>query len=127
MADDPIVQDYTRVDAYARSRHRVEVLNSAWRPVAAGAAGATAIIAAVVVGVWVAGPRFTYREVVVPKIVMQDTEVPHIVTKDVPFANHIPQDKPFDNYVPHEVQEPGLRRLSAASAQDERGTDARGI
>jgi predicted aspartyl protease len=83
MSDDPIIQDTSRVDNFLRSRHRVEVLNAAWKPALAGAAGAVAIIGAVVVGVWVAGPRFTYREVEIPKVTYRDVTVPNIITKDV--------------------------------------------
>ena len=90
--DDPVI-DISRVDSYLRSRHRVEVLNSPWKPALAGAAGAVAIIGAIVAGVWIAGPRFSYREI----------EIPKITVRDAPFVNHVPQDKPFDNYVPHEV------------------------
>jgi hypothetical protein len=97
VSDDPVI-DTSRVDNYLRSRHRVEVLNSAWKPALAGAAGAMAIIGAVVVGVWIATPRFTVREV----------EVDHIVRHDVPFDNHIPQDKPFDNYIPRTVAPPPI-------------------
>jgi hypothetical protein len=80
VSDDPVI-DTSRVDNYLRSRHRVEVLNSAWKPALTGAAGAVAIIGAVVVGVWVATPRFTVREVVVD----------HVVQRDVPFDNHVPR------------------------------------
>jgi hypothetical protein len=60
MSDDPII-DTSHLDRYLRSRHRVAVLTAAWKPALAGAVGAVAIIGAVVVGVWVAQPRFTYR------------------------------------------------------------------
>ena len=93
MSDDPIV-DTSHLDRYLRSRHRVEVLNSAWKPALAGAAGATAIIGAVVVGVWVAGPRFSYQTVVIPQVSYSPVEVPKvtmgspvvvptIITKDI--------------------------------------------
>ena len=95
MNEDPVI-DRSRVDSYLRSRHRVEVLNSAWKPALAGAAGATAIIGAVVVGVWVAGPRFAYREIVVPKVVMQDIEVPHIVMRDAVVPNIVTRDVLID-------------------------------
>jgi hypothetical protein len=83
VSDEPIIQDTSRVDNYLRSRHRVEVLNAAWKPALAGAAGAVAIIGAVVVGVWLATPRFTYREVEIPKVTYRDVTVPNVVTKDL--------------------------------------------
>ena len=86
MSDEPPIINSSRVNSYLQSRHRVEMLNSAWKPALAGAAGAMAIIVAVVAGVWIAGPHFSYRE----------NEIPKITVRDVPF----------DNYVPHEIQGP---------------------
>ena len=82
MSDDPVI-DRSHVDNYLRSRHRVEVLNASWKPALAGATGAVAIIGAVVVGVWVATPRFTYREIEIPRVTMRDVTVPNIILKDV--------------------------------------------
>jgi hypothetical protein len=82
VSDDPVI-DTSRVDNYLRSRHRVEVLNSAWKPALAGAAGAVAIIGAVVVGVWIATPRFSYRDIEIPRVTMRDVVVPNIVQRDV--------------------------------------------
>jgi hypothetical protein len=81
MSEDPVI-DRSRVDSYLRSRHRVEVLNSAWKPALAGAAGAPAIIGAVVVGVWVVGLRFTYQTVVVPQVNYSPVEVPRVTMGD---------------------------------------------
>jgi hypothetical protein len=118
MSGEPII-DTSRVDAYARSRHRVEVYNSAWRPALAGAAGATAIIGAVVVGVWVATPRFTYREIEVPRIVQKDVEVPQVTMKpvDVPTITL----KPIEIPVPHVVEAPpkAPEALSSAAPRDD--------
>jgi hypothetical protein len=75
LSDDPLI-DRSLVDNYLRSRHRVEVLNAAWKPALAGAAGAAAIIGAVVVGVWLATPRFSYRDIEIPRIVTKDLETP---------------------------------------------------
>jgi hypothetical protein len=112
MSDDPVI-DRSHVDNYLRSRHRVEVLNSAWKPALAGAAGAVAIIGAVVVGVWVATPRFSYR----------DIEIPRVVLKDVPLNNPIPRDVPFDVPVPR-VAPPPIARNQPAPRSDAPKTPA---
>jgi hypothetical protein len=96
MSDEPPIIDTSHVDRYLRSRHKVEVLNSAWKPVLAGAAGAVAIIGAVVVGVWVAGPRFSYREVEIPRVTMRDVTADHVVPRDVQVDRIVPHEVPIE-------------------------------
>ena len=91
MSDE--IHDFSRLDAFMAARRRAMVLHSAWRPMLAGAIGASLIIAAV----WVATPKFTVREVVVDRV----------VPRDVPFENFVPHDKPFDNFVPVPHNVPG--------------------
>jgi hypothetical protein len=91
MSDDPII-DMSRVDRYLHSRQRIGVLNAAWRPMLAGAAGAGLVIAAVAV----AQPRFTTREVVVDHVVQKDVSVDHVVPRDVPVDHIVPKDVEID-------------------------------
>jgi hypothetical protein len=90
---DPDVQDFSRVDAYARSRQRVALLGASWRPLLAmtlaGAVGAGIIIAAVAV----AQPRFAFREIVVPRISYTNTEVPRIVQRPVEVDHIVPHER----------------------------------
>lgn len=95
MSDEPPIIDTSHVDRYLQSRHRVEVLNSAWKPVLAGAAGATAIIGAVVVGVWVAGPQFSYKDVEIPRVTLRDVTADHVIPRDVEINNPVPHDLPI--------------------------------
>ena len=84
--------DFSRVDSYLRSRHRVEVMSAMWRPMAAGGLGAVAVIGTVALGAWLVGPRYRYNEI----------EIPRVIVKNTPFDNYVPHTKPFDNYAPHE-------------------------
>lgn len=93
MSNDEI-HDTSRLDALMRNRQRIAFMHSVWKPVIAGAAGATAIIGAVVVGVWVAGPRLSYREI----------EIPRVVLKDVPINNLIPHETIIE--IPRIVETP---------------------
>jgi hypothetical protein len=84
--------DFSRVDAWSRSRQRVAFLSAVWRPMLAGAAGAALVVAAV----YVTLPKFSVREVTVD----------HVVTRDVPLNNPVPHDVPFDVPVPRVVPPP---------------------
>ena len=84
--------DFSRVDSYLRSRHRVAFLHAVWRPLLAGAAGAALVVATV----YVTMPKFSVREVIVD----------HVVTRDVPLNNPVPRDVPFDVPVPRVVTPP---------------------
>lgn len=79
MSDD--IHDTSRIDGYLRARQKVALLNASWRPMLAGAIGASLIIAAV----WVATPKFTIRDVVVDHVVQKDVSVDHVITHDVPI------------------------------------------
>jgi hypothetical protein len=92
MTDGPELHDFSRLDAHMASVRRTALLHSAWRPMLAGAIGASLIIAAV----YVTLPKFTVREVVAD----------HVIQHDVPFDNHVPQNKPFDNYIPRNAPGP---------------------
>ena len=86
------LHDYSRVDAWARSRQRAAFLHAVWRPMLAGAAGAALVVAAV----YVTLPKFSYR----------DIEIPRVVLKDLPLNNPIPRDMPFDVPVPRVAPPP---------------------
>ena len=106
--------DFSRLDAYARARRRVALLNASWRPMLAGALGASLII----VAVWVAAPRFTTREVVVD----------HVIPRDVTINNLIPHDIPIE--IPRIVESSPLARTPAerkfVDTEGWRGADIRG-
>jgi hypothetical protein len=57
MSDE--IHDTSRVDAFMAARRRAMLLHSVWRPMLAGAAGATLVIAAV----YVALPTFRMKVV----------------------------------------------------------------
>ena len=67
-------------------------LHSVWRPLLAGAVGAGLVIAAVAL----AQPRFSYREIEIPKVTMRDVAVPNIVPHDVTVPNIITRDVEID-------------------------------
>jgi hypothetical protein len=92
MSDDPIPEiiDHSRVDAYAAARRRAMVLHSMWRPMLAGAAGASLIIAAV----YVTLPKLSVREVEIPRITYRDVPVDHVVPHDVQVDRIVPHDVP---------------------------------
>jgi hypothetical protein len=73
------IHDTSRVDAFMAARRRAMMLHAVWRPMLAGAAGASLVIAAV----WVTLPKIAYRDIEVPRIVMRDAVVPNIIAKDV--------------------------------------------
>ena len=90
MSDE--IPDTSRVDGYMRTRQRVAFLSAAWRPMLAGAIGATLVIAAV----WVTLPKISYREIEVPKVTMRDVTVPNIVPNDVQVDHVVPKDVEID-------------------------------
>jgi hypothetical protein len=90
MTDD--LHDFSHLEAHLATQRRALLMREAWKPMAAGAAGAAMMIGAVVTGIWVAGPRFSIREVEVPKVVLRDAVVPNIVSKDVTVPNIITKD-----------------------------------
>ncbi len=93
MTDElPPIHELSRLDAYARGRRRVALLNASWRPIAAGAVGAALVIGAV----YVTLPKISYREIEVPRVTMRDVEVPAIVTKDVEVPRIIQRDVEID-------------------------------
>jgi hypothetical protein len=110
------VHDTSRVDNFLAARNRAMLWHAAWRPLLAGAVGASLIIAAV----WVATPRFTTREVVVD----------HVIPKDVTVNNLVPH--PVEVEIPHiviaaptaEARTPEERRFVGTEAW--RGADVRG-
>jgi hypothetical protein len=89
MTDEPAVHDFSRLDAHMASVRRTALLHASWRPMLAGAAGATLVVAAV----YVALPKFSVHEVTVD----------HVVIRDVPINNLVPHDVPVNNLIPHDV------------------------
>jgi hypothetical protein len=83
------VHDTSRLDAFLASRRRATVLNAVWRPMLAGAVGASLVVACV----YVTLPKVSYREIEVPKVTMRDVVVPNI----------LPHDVEVDRVVPHET------------------------
>ena len=104
------IHDRSRVDGYARNRQRVAFLSAAWRPMAAGAAGAALVIAAV----YVTLPKFTTREVVVDHVVQTDVAVDHIVPRDVQVDRVIPHDVVID--IPRFAATPAEKRFLESPA-----------
>jgi hypothetical protein len=126
MTDD--LHDFSHLEAHLAAQRRALILREAWKPMAAGAAGAAMIIAAVVTGEWVAGPRFSIREIEVPKVVLRDAVVPNIVSKDVTVPNIITKD--VEITVPRIVTTSPLARTPEerffTSTEDWRAADVRG-
>jgi hypothetical protein len=124
MSEDPVIQDLSRVDAYAASRRRVAVFNASWKPALAGAAASLAVSAAI----WAVLPKFSVREVVVDHVVQKDVTVDHITPHDVVINNVIPHDVVVD--IPRIITPSPLARGPAeesfTSTEDWRGADVRG-
>ena len=91
MSDEPIV-DTSNVTEYLRSRRRVAVMNSMWRPVLAGAVASLAVSAAV----WIVLPKFSVREVVVDRVVQRDVTADHVIPRDVEINNPVPHEVPIE-------------------------------
>ena len=98
MSDEEI-HDRSRVDGYARNRQRVAFLSAVWRPMLAGAAGASLVMLAV----WIVLPKISYREVIVPAVTMRDTVVPNIVERDVPVDHVVPHETVIEIPIPRVV------------------------
>ena len=77
------IHDTSHLDSYLKTRRRVSLLNASLKPVLAGAAGAVTIIGAAAFGAWVAGPRFRYAEIDVPRVTLRDVTADHVVPKTI--------------------------------------------
>jgi hypothetical protein len=86
------IHDHSRVDAFMAARRRALMLHAVWRPMLAGAVGASLVIGAV----WVVLPKVSYREIEIPKVTMRDVTVPNIVPHDVQVDHVVPKDVEID-------------------------------
>jgi hypothetical protein len=111
MSDE--IHDHSRVDAFMAARRRAMLMHAAWRPMAAGAAGAALVIAAV----YVTLPKFSFREVEIPRVSYKDAEVPRIVPHDVTVDHVVPHDMPIDIPIPRAAAAPRSKEAFVASPE----------